>query len=513
MTFAAVGSLIQGTSSSVSLSNQGVGNLVVIIVLGSSNTVYCSSISGGSVTWSAAGSHSYGTNNSWSAQAFTGVVTATGSHTATLNWSGTAPSVIHADGHEYTSTSGSWSFDALTFLDLSSPGSNTFPSVTPAGANELYYGYCITIGSPAAGSASGYTYTTDTPGNGACWNPACGTGAQAPAWQAGSDFVLGMALMVKETGPVTSSDSGAGTDAGSVLARISDQDYGTGTDSQSVAAGNVHVSGGTDSATGHENQFTSHPFSSDSGAATDAQLIYRALSSSDSGAAVDSQLPPGYSPRDFDGATGYDSAFYEPLATTGITGVAMEGFSLTRASVLGATGLESAQLYAAQAITLTPTTTVINNSADDEVLSIWVILNSADLAIQGGFMPFSVLAQLGGTALASSGLSPADYYGLPLWTQYQHNQPQVPMAIRMASRNSPGAARTMDIVLYRVSIAVLDFTGVVYKTGLQVNYQGKIMFSNTDEAGNDLAGPEMGRIVSYAGSLTGAFASLPFRGI
>lgn len=292
----------------------------------------------------------------------------------------------------------------------------------------------------------------------------------------------------------------------------------------------VHVSS-SDSATGTETQFTNHPFGSDSAAGAETQVIiwttsdsdfatgvdghgvFLLFSSSDSAAGTDSQGSPAFLIRDFDGATGYESAWHLPVPPTGITGVAMEGFSVTRASVLGVTGTEAAQLYGAQSITLTPDTTVINNSADDDVISVWIVLNSATINVQAGFLPFSVLAQLGGTTLVSSGLSPSDYYGLPLWTQYQHNQPQVPMAIRMASRNSPGAQRTMDIVLYRVSIAVLDFTGIVFKTGLQVNYQGKVMFSSTDEAGNTLAGPEIGRIVSYAGNLTGAFAGLPFRGV
>ena len=292
----------------------------------------------------------------------------------------------------------------------------------------------------------------------------------------------------------------------------------------------VHVAS-SDSATGTEFQFTNHPFGSDSAAGAETQITVWTtsdsdfaigvdgqtaslnISSSDSAAGTDAQTHPSFLLRDFDGASGYEMAWHAPVAPTGISGVAMEGFSLTRASVLSTAGTEAAQLYAAQSITLTPDNTVISNSADDDVISIWVIMNSATLSVQAGFMPFSVLSLLGGTALASSGASPNDYYGLPLWTQYQHNQPQVSLALRMASKNSPGAQRTMDVVLYRVSISVLDFTGIVYKTGLQVNYQGKVMFSSTDEAGNTLAGPEIGRVVSYAGNLTGAFASLPFRGV
>lgn len=309
--------------------------------------------------------------------------------------------------------------------------------------------------------------------------------------------------------PPPSPDAGTGTDTGSVLARVSSSDSGTGTDTGFPPISSTDAGTGTDTGS-----VVVNVSSSDAGSGADSGsvvLLFR-VSSSDSGSGSDTQLAPGYSPSDFDGAHGADTAFIEPLAPTPLGSIAMEGFSLTRAAVLSASGVESVQMYSAKAIALVPNTSVVTSLADDEVLNIWAILNSAQIIVNAGFMPFTTLGQLMGTGYFSSGLSPADYYALPLWTQYQHNQPQVSLVVRASSRNSVGATRTMDMVLYRVSLSVLDFTGVVYKTGLQVNYQGKIMFSSVDEVGNTLPGLEVGRIISYPGTLTGAFAALPFRG-
>ena len=57
--------------------------------------------------------------------------------------------------------------------------------------------YAYNDGAASAGSTSGYTYYADPNGNGACWNPACTTSAQAPAW-ADSDFRDGIAVLLYE---------------------------------------------------------------------------------------------------------------------------------------------------------------------------------------------------------------------------------------------------------------------------------------------------------------------------
>ena len=113
----------------------------------------------------------------------------------TISWSGTAPGDFVA-GHEFSSTVGSWALDTQGHVDSS--GTNTWASLTPAGAGELYFGYCADAGSAAAGSTSGYTYEVDAQSNGLAFNPACTGSAQAPVWgDAGQAF--GVMVLVKET--------------------------------------------------------------------------------------------------------------------------------------------------------------------------------------------------------------------------------------------------------------------------------------------------------------------------
>lgn len=283
--------------------------------------------------------------------------------------------------------------------------------------------------------------------------------------------------------------------------RVADSDAGSGGDGGAFAVGTRSLS------------------SSDTGSGAEAQSVpvkQVMVASSDAGTGSDTHAGPAtVRVADSDYGAGFDMAGVRVVSALAqqLAAAIHEGFSLARASVLGATGLESAQLYGAQTISLTPTVTTSDMVADDDEIGAWFNLTKADLTVTNGFMSFAVISQLNGTTVSSSGTSPADYYGLPLWTQYQHNKPSVPMAFRMAARGSGGQVRTIDFVLYKVQLSVLDFTGMVYKGGLGVSYAGTVLFSSTDEAGNNLAGPEIGRIVSYAGQRTGSIGPVPFQGL
>jgi hypothetical protein len=183
-----------------------------------------------------------------------------------------------------------------------------------------------------------------------------------------------------------------------------------------------------------------------------------------------------------------------------------EGFSLSRAAILGTTGAENGQLYGAQSITLTPNVTATAMQEDDWDAGVWYSMNKAALTVTNGFMSWATLATLTGIPVSSFGSSPNDYYGLPLWTQQQHNQAAVPMAFRMSARNASASVRTLDFLLYRVQLAVADFTGMVYKQGLGVSYAGTVLFSSVDERGNNLPFPQIGRFISSPGTRQGAFA-------
>ncbi len=197
MTFAASGAFLFSNNAALTVSNQGIGNLLVVEVLNYTNsTVWCTGLSGGGATWTQAGVKFSGTTNAYSAAVFLGKVTATGGGTVTPSWSGTAPSGYEINGHEFTSTAGSWAFDVQGNLDVA--GTNSWPSLTPgSGSGELYFGF--SAANPAsAGSTSGYTYSVNANMDAVAFNPACGAGATFPVW-ADSTQSFGIAVLIAET--------------------------------------------------------------------------------------------------------------------------------------------------------------------------------------------------------------------------------------------------------------------------------------------------------------------------
>jgi hypothetical protein len=196
VTFAAVGSAISSTTSSVSLDPQNVGDLILLAVGNhDNNTVYATGVSGGGATWTQMGSPVLGVNNNRTMVLFAGQVTATGSGTATVTWSGATPSATRIAGQEFSSTVGSWTLDVQGSLDLAS-GTNTWASLTPAAAGELYFGWGLDTSGAVAGSTSGYTYDVVS-GNGMAFNADCSASAQAPVW-GDSGMVFGLMALVRE---------------------------------------------------------------------------------------------------------------------------------------------------------------------------------------------------------------------------------------------------------------------------------------------------------------------------
>jgi hypothetical protein len=198
VTWTAVGSALGGATANLSTNNQAVGNLLIVEVINDSNsTVWATGLSGGGASWVAAGVKFSGTTNAKSAAVFFGTVTATGAGTATISWSGTAPATWSTAGQEFHSTAGSWAFDKQGNLD--SGGTSNWPSLTPAGTGELYWGFISDSGSSVAGSTSGYTYNAnaDTTSDGMAYNLSVSS-ASFPVWgDAGQQF--GIVILVAES--------------------------------------------------------------------------------------------------------------------------------------------------------------------------------------------------------------------------------------------------------------------------------------------------------------------------
>jgi len=185
-----------------------------------------------------------------------------------------------------------------------------------------------------------------------------------------------------------------------------------------------------------------------------------------------------------------------------------EGFSLVGASILdGTTGASAQDIFGIRTGTLSANIGQFDNTGNDRVLSRWVWSDYATVTIESGFIAWDMYALITGTTIGSSGAAPNDYYSVPLWDINALNQPTRPMRLRSLAKDSNGAVRTLDIVLYKVQFNPINFTGPAYKTGLNFSASGTALYSNVDEAGNALSNACIGRIVTSPGNTNTTGAS------
>lgn len=166
-----------------------------------------------------------------------------------------------------------------------------------------------------------------------------------------------------------------------------------------------------------------------------------------------------------------------------------EGFSLSHAAILdGTTGAEEGDgdIYGVNEASLEPDTDSFDNEGDDTVLSRWNWLNYATVNVQGGYIPFRLIALLTGEDVTSSGASGEQEFEMLLWTQRSMNVSPKPMLIRVPSKDSDGRTRSLEFVLFKVQFDPITFDGPTYKDGLKVNYNGTALMSQNDEAGDPL---------------------------
>lgn len=163
-----------------------------------------------------------------------------------------------------------------------------------------------------------------------------------------------------------------------------------------------------------------------------------------------------------------------------------EGFSLSHAAILNAaTGVEEAfgDIYGIRSGSLELDQDSYDNTGDDAILSSWFWANRVNVTVQGGYIPFQTIALISGSGIASSGAGASETFSLPLWEERQMNTQPRPMLIRVPAKNSDGALRTLDFILFKVQFQPFSFDGPSYKEGLLLNYSGTALFSATDEKG------------------------------
>lgn len=186
----------------------------------------------------------------------------------------------------------------------------------------------------------------------------------------------------------------------------------------------------------------------------------------------------------------------------------VEGFSLSHAAILnGSTGLEETfgDIYGINSGSLELDSDSYDNTGDDVILSTWNWANRVTLTVQSGYIPFDTLSLLTGSKVTSSGAGATQSFSLPLWETEALNTTPRPVLIRVPSKDSTGAARYLDFILYKVQFQPFSFDGPVYKDGLKLNYSGSALFSSTTETGapvlNSVTGlptKAIGRLVSRA---------------
>jgi hypothetical protein len=169
-----------------------------------------------------------------------------------------------------------------------------------------------------------------------------------------------------------------------------------------------------------------------------------------------------------------------------MTNLIAEGFSLSHAAILdGSTGAEhvDGDIYGVNEASLDPDTDSYDNEGDDTILSSWNWLNFAEVSVQGGYVPFKLIALLTGETISSSGTGANERVEILLWTDRSMNVAPKPMLIRIPSKNDLGTTRTLEFVLFKVQFAPITFEGPTYKDGLKINYGGKALMSVNDEKG------------------------------
>lgn len=189
MTTTAVGSLVSSTTAgatTLDVSPATVGDVLLLVVKVKSGSITVSSVAGGGATWAkAVGWTDATTDSGLRLEVWVGTITATGAAPITITFSastaGLSTDIACQEFDSGLGTATTWSVDTSGH----NSGSGTaisLPSLTPAAAGEIYFGYGWSGGSSSAGSTTGYTYDQLSNGNYVIFDPSCTSAAQAPTF-------------------------------------------------------------------------------------------------------------------------------------------------------------------------------------------------------------------------------------------------------------------------------------------------------------------------------------------
>jgi hypothetical protein len=167
----AVGTLTSTQGSAITtlaVTPQNLGDVLVVFAQVGSTTPKVSSIAGGGVATWTKGQQFAGSVGA-DEEIWFGKVTTTGASTITFTWSSSITGHTAEYGaQEFSAGLGAstvWALDKSGTLNNASSTAVSFPSLTPAGSGELYFGYAVPANTASAGTTSGFSYATTAEAN------------------------------------------------------------------------------------------------------------------------------------------------------------------------------------------------------------------------------------------------------------------------------------------------------------------------------------------------------------
>ena len=207
VTISAVGTLTNKTgngTTSLAVSPQHAGDLLVLVVKADATGVTASSVSGGGVgSWTRA-EGPYTGYASHDLEIWTGTVSTAGASTITVTFSASVTATYTGLAlQEFSASSGSstvWGTDTGAGISNASSTTVTFATLTPSASGELYVGFDAVANSGAAGTTSGFSYSTTSDGDVATYDTDVSAAVQPTAKQSPAGVSGGVAVLITATG-------------------------------------------------------------------------------------------------------------------------------------------------------------------------------------------------------------------------------------------------------------------------------------------------------------------------
>jgi hypothetical protein len=169
--------VLTGTSTTLSDDPETVGDVLVLLVHIVNSTATVSTVLGGGASgWAVDQQFSdfFGATQH-DTEIWQGEVSSTGPSAITVRFSPSlAGTNVDVVAQEFTAGLGSattWSQDGGAGQSNLSSSAVDYPSLTPSGSGELYFGYAWVPGTASAGSTPGVTYDVTFDGNLICFDP------------------------------------------------------------------------------------------------------------------------------------------------------------------------------------------------------------------------------------------------------------------------------------------------------------------------------------------------------